>query len=134
MILIITIKLLSVDLAKSFTCHICGPSPTTIICDGTLIGFQKDLIQSIHDDNSHLQQGHVEKGSCHSSRIMLRSRQSRQLLQQYSGLNPGFWNNRVGVGLGLGNNRETIENNALMASSDYPALTGREKCRGVQKN
>ena len=33
----------------------------------------------------------------------------------------GFWNNRVGVGLGLGNNRETIENNALMASSDQPA-------------
>ena len=28
----------------------------------------------------------------------------------------------MGVGLGLGNNRETIENNALMASSDQPVL------------
>ena len=35
---------------------------------------------------------------------------------------PGLWNNRVGVGLGLGNNRETIENNALMASSDQPDI------------
>ena len=47
-------RLLSVNLAESFTCPICGPSPTTIICDGTLIGFRKDLIQSIHNDNSHL--------------------------------------------------------------------------------
>ena len=85
-------RLLCVDLAESFTCPICGLSPTTIICDGTLIGFRKDLIQSIHDDNSHLQQGQVEKGSCHSSHIMLRSRQSRQLLQQYSGLN---WERKV---------------------------------------
>ena len=41
---------------------------------------------------------------------------------------PGIWNNRVGVGLGLGNNRETIENNALMASLDQPVLSGINTC------
>ena len=31
---------MSTYVAESFTCPICGPSPTTIICDGTLIGFK----------------------------------------------------------------------------------------------
>ena len=54
-------RLLNVDLAESFTCPICGPSPTTIISDGTLIGFRKDLIQSIHEHNSHLQRAQSKK-------------------------------------------------------------------------
>ena len=78
---------LSIDLTESFSYPVCGPSPATIICDGTLIGFQKNLIDSILVDSHHLQQGQAVKGSRHSNRVMLKSRQSRRLLQQYSNLN-----------------------------------------------
>lgn len=39
-------RLLCIDFVESFFCPICGPSPTTVICDGTLLDFQKDLMET----------------------------------------------------------------------------------------
>lgn len=39
-------QLLCIDFFESFSCPICGPSPTTVICDGTLLGLQKDLMET----------------------------------------------------------------------------------------
>ena len=38
------VRLLNKDHATAFTCNMCGDVPTTIICDATCIGFQKDLL------------------------------------------------------------------------------------------
>ena len=37
-------RLLNINYAEAFHCPICGPSPSTVICDGTLLGFCNDLL------------------------------------------------------------------------------------------
>ena len=77
-------RCLSINFAKSFACPICGESPRTIVCDGTLIGFRKDLMVALDARNSCCQSQQVQ-GSNHASRILLKTRESRELLQKYSG-------------------------------------------------
>ena len=37
-------SLLNLNYTESFKCPICGIYPQLVICDGTLIGFRKDLL------------------------------------------------------------------------------------------
>ena len=39
-------RLLKIDMKSSFQCPICGDSPQVVICDGTMLGFRKDLLES----------------------------------------------------------------------------------------
>ena len=48
-------RLLCIDFAENFCCPICGPTPTTVICDGTLIGFRKDLMETFEVRGSSTQ-------------------------------------------------------------------------------
>ena len=77
-------RLLNINLAETFACPICGPSPTTIICDGTLLGFRKDLMGTL-DSDSPLPAGQPIPGSSRTDRVLLRSRKSGELLLKYSG-------------------------------------------------
>ena len=45
-------RLLNINYAEAFHCPIRGPSPSTVICDGTLLGFRKDLLNSFETGNS----------------------------------------------------------------------------------
>ena len=65
-------------------CPICGPSPDTIICDGTLLGFRKDLL-AITPSATPQEVSSTSGGSRHSDRVLLKSRKSRELLLTYSG-------------------------------------------------
>ena len=78
-------RLLDIDFDESFTCPICGPSPTTIVCDGTLLGFRKDLMDTLDNETPTPQPDKPIHGSCHANRMMLKSRKSRELLLKYSG-------------------------------------------------
>ena len=77
-------RLLDIDWAEAFMYPICGPSPDTIICDGTLLGFQKDLL--VHTPSATPQEVPSSSGgSRHSVQVLLKSRKSRELLLTYSG-------------------------------------------------
>ena len=78
-------RLLCIDFVESFSCPICGPSPTTVICDGTLLGFRKDLMETFEAKDPSKQTQQPIQGSCHSDRVMLKTRKSRELLLKYSG-------------------------------------------------
>ena len=78
-------RLLRIDFAENFSCPICGPTPTTVICDGTLIGFRKDLMETFEVRDPSMQSQQPIQGSFHSDRVMLKSRKSRELLLKYSG-------------------------------------------------
>lgn len=60
-------RLLDVNLAESFTCPMCGPSPNTIICDGTFIGFRKDLLDTFESDTPSHQADQPINGSSHAN-------------------------------------------------------------------
>ena len=79
--------LLSIDLVESSSCSICGPSPATVISDGTLIGFWKNLMKTFKVKDPSLQIQQPIQGSCHSDCVMLKSHKSRELLLKYSGYN-----------------------------------------------
>ena len=77
-------RLLDIDWAEAFMYPICGPSPDTIICDGTLLGFRKDLL--VHTPSATPQEVPSSSGgSRHSVQVLLKSRKSRELLLTYSG-------------------------------------------------
>ena len=78
-------RLLCIDFVESFSCPICGPSPTTVICDGTLMGFRKDLMETFEVKDPSVQTQQPIQGSCHSDHVMLKSCKSRELLLKYSG-------------------------------------------------
>ena len=40
-------RLLDLKFSGNFQCPVCGCSPETIICDGTLMGFRKDLLPAL---------------------------------------------------------------------------------------
>ena len=61
-------RLLNVNFAETFSCPICGPSPTTIICDGTLLGFLKELVDTLDSESSFFcQSAYFRKQPCQSS-------------------------------------------------------------------
>ena len=40
-------NLLDLDFAAGMVCEECGPSPRTVICDGTSLGFQKKFLSVV---------------------------------------------------------------------------------------
>ena len=64
-------RLLDIDFAESFACPICGASPSTIICDGTLLGFRKDLLDTLTTTSPTPQAQQPVKGSSHSRRVLI---------------------------------------------------------------
>ena len=52
-------RLLNINFAETFSCPICGPSPTIIICDGTLLGFRRDLMDTLDSDSSLSSASHL---------------------------------------------------------------------------
>jgi len=77
-------RLLDIDWKESFKCHMCGLASQTIICDGTSIGFRKDLASAVLPDTITDQKTAL-KGSEHADRVLLKSLKSRELLLKYSG-------------------------------------------------
>jgi len=77
-------RLLDIDWKESFKCHMCGLAPQTIICDGTSIGFRKDLASTVLPGTA-TDEKTVVKGSEHADRVLLKSLKSRELLLKYSG-------------------------------------------------
>ena len=41
-------RLLDINFHTSFLCLVCGAQPSTMICDGTMLGFRKDLISCVY--------------------------------------------------------------------------------------
>ncbi|XP_078659981.1 uncharacterized protein LOC144904724 [Branchiostoma floridae x Branchiostoma belcheri] len=80
-------QLLSIDWQTSFKCTLCGTQPDVIICDGTSLGFRKDLIRHDTVQNTQLQQSTIQ-GSDHKERVFIPVPQTRVLLSQYAGVNP----------------------------------------------
>ena len=78
-------RLLDIDFTETFACPICGPSPTTIICDGTLLSFRKDPMDTLDTETPILQSSQPIHRSCHANWVMLKSRKSRELLLKFSG-------------------------------------------------
>ena len=44
-------RLLDINFTATFACPVCGPSPTTIFCDGTLLDFRKYLMDTLDNDS-----------------------------------------------------------------------------------
>ena len=65
--------------AETFLCHISGPQPDIVVCDGTMIGFHKDLLP-----RSQATQGGDDilstiEGSMHAERMLLLLGKCREL-------------------------------------------------------
>eukprot|EP00058_Branchiostoma_floridae_P026343 XP_002611834.1 hypothetical protein BRAFLDRAFT_83142 [Branchiostoma floridae] len=79
--------LLDINWQTSFQCPVCKGSPDVIICDGTSLGFRKDLIN--HESNRETQQSSLQvKGSDHEERVFLPIPQARVFLSQFAGVSP----------------------------------------------
>lgn len=103
-------RLLNINYAEVFHCPICGPLPSTVICDGTLLGFCKDLLNSFGTSNSPRSNNTHEPvhGSNHSGRVMLKSKKGRELLLKYSGYS---------------RDRRCIRNPPRLSRSEYKQVT-----------
>ncbi|XP_066285252.1 uncharacterized protein [Branchiostoma lanceolatum] len=77
--------LLDIDWRTSFKCPVCEQHPDVIICDGTSLGFRKDLIT--YESSRETQQSSLEiKGSDHKERVFLPIPGSRVFLSQFAGV------------------------------------------------
>lgn len=43
-------RLLDINWSDTFACPLCGPSPKVVVCDGTMLGFQKDLLEEFQPE------------------------------------------------------------------------------------
>ena len=77
-------RLLDINFKSSFLCPICGVEPSTVISDGTMLGFRKDLIS--HLPAASQPSSPIIVGSKHADRVLLRSARSRELLLNYAGV------------------------------------------------
>ena len=77
-------RLLNIKYNEGFKCPVCGTYPQLVICDGTLIGFRKDLLPPllIKPNIDTLMPTH---GSKHSDHTFIHSPKGRELLLKYSG-------------------------------------------------
>ncbi|XP_078661027.1 uncharacterized protein LOC144905304 isoform X2 [Branchiostoma floridae x Branchiostoma belcheri] len=82
-----------------FCCPKCGPEPAVIICDGTAVGFRKDLISEITPEpcDDTTSSANAVRGSKHSDRVFIRSEKARRLLLQYSGSRRGTKGKSAGL-------------------------------------
>ena len=60
-------RLLDIDWLEGFICPICGPLPSVVICDGTMLGFRKDLLEAFQEQPQPPTTP-VVSGSCHVDR------------------------------------------------------------------
>ena len=81
-------RLLDLDFENSFLCPVCGTTPNTVICDGTMLGFRKDLITacSPFDLQEAVSDEPLLKGSKHSDRVLIKKPKERELLLKCSGI------------------------------------------------
>ena len=77
-------RLLDIDFESCFLCPVCRVEPSTVICDGTMLGFHKDLIS--HTSAPSQPSSPILIGSKHADRVLLRSARSRELLLKYAGV------------------------------------------------
>jgi len=77
-------RLLDLGISQCFQCPSCGIYPGVIICDGTSIGFRKDLIPAIWNTQEHSRLP-LTNGSQHNERVFICSTKGRELLLRYSG-------------------------------------------------
>ena len=59
-------RLLDINWPAVFICPICGPLPSVVICDGTMLGFCKDLLEAFQEQPPL--NNPVVSGSCHADR------------------------------------------------------------------
>lgn len=78
------IRLLDLDFVENFQCQICGSEPDIKICDGTLLGFRKDLLPALLQQST-MESLPITHGSKHRDRTFIRSVRGRELLLKYSG-------------------------------------------------
>lgn len=74
-------RLLNLDFEKSFQCPLCGPAPDTVVCDGTMLGFRKDLLTacSSPDLPEDIADKPLLRGSKHCDRVLIHTRKAREL-------------------------------------------------------
>ncbi len=77
-------RLLEIPIEESFLCTICGPSLETVVCDGTMVGFRKDLLPALQTTVDEIPREHI-RGSAHSERTLVRTKRAREFLLKYSG-------------------------------------------------
>ena len=78
-------RLLNINYTESFKCPICGTYPQLVICDGTLIGFRKDLLPPLLAEKPNMDTLVLTHGSKHNDHTFIRSPKGRELLLKYSG-------------------------------------------------
>lgn len=77
--------LLNINYTESFKCPICGIYPQLVVCDGTLIGFRKDLFPPLLAKKPNMDTLVQTYGSKHNDHTFIRSPKGRELLLKYSG-------------------------------------------------
>ena len=77
-------RLLDINPHQVCQCPLCGPEPAAVICDGTMIGFRKDFLPSLHQPEEPSQP--TITGSKHSERILVSNARARSLLLKYAGI------------------------------------------------
>ena len=75
-------QLLDIDWFESFQCPLCQPCPEVVICDGTILGFSKDLLVTFTNHPEHTS---TISGSDNADRILIRSPLMRDLVLRFSG-------------------------------------------------
>ena len=78
-------RLLDISSDESFICSLCGPKLDVVVCEGTFLGFRKDLLPTSSQSSGSSTDLPLIEGSTHTDRILLRSSQARNLLLEYSG-------------------------------------------------
>lgn len=78
-------RLIDINWNCSFQCPECGPTPSTVICDGTFLGMRKDLIPSLlyNSEETHTK---PISGTMLKDRIYVVDSKTRKLLRVFSGI------------------------------------------------
>ena len=79
-------QLLELDIENGFQCPLCGASPGTFICDGTMLGFRKDLLASTSSTPNVTDNVPLISGSKHEDCVLIKSAKCRELLLQFTGI------------------------------------------------
>jgi len=75
-------RLLVVPLTELFVCPECGPEPKVVVCDGTTLGCNKTLLNSLPSDPVS-EEGNI-LGSKYKDRTFITHNQTRKLILKYA--------------------------------------------------
>ena len=80
--------MLDLDFESSFLCPVCGSTPNTVVCDGTMLGFRKDLLTACSplDLPKAVSDKQLLKGSKHGDRVLIKKARVMELLLKFSGM------------------------------------------------